>query len=280
LPDGGVEQCDNSSRDAGACPYGTPTCQACGTDCRDRTLTGSYCGDHVQDPLPDGGTETCDDLTTGWTACPYGTPSCTSCMADCSGTQPLTGPYCGDGVRTNPPEACDDGNNDACGTCSADCRTSQPFASASGSITTVQASNIPDGDTVTLNDGVHAAEVFEFDKDNAVATGHIRVAISGNSSSVADSVRTAITTENTAGRLTIAPGGTGNTVALTNTQPGTVGNQLIQTTVNVSGFSVTGMSGGRAFDCPADTGCKTNSDCALGLNCLPNLDGGTSLTCQ
>jgi hypothetical protein len=64
---------------------------------------------------------------------------------------------------------------------------------------------------------------------------------------------------------------------LTNTQQGTAGNRTITTTVTAMGFSVSGMAGGRAFDCPSGTGCVSDSDCAPGLTCQP---GGAGSTCQ
>src|SRR5262249_22338814 len=119
----------------------------------------------------------------------------------------------------------------------------------------------------------------ELDKDSAVAAGHVQVAVSGNSSSVATSIRSAVTGENTAGRLNMTSSGSGNTVTLTNTQPGTAGNRSITETVANSGFTVSRMSGGRAFDCPSGTGCVSNEDCGPGLTCQP-ASTGTGNTCQ
>jgi len=278
-PDGGLEPCDDSSRDAGACAYGTSTCSACSPTCTIRSLTGPFCGDHVVDNLPDGGVEACDDTTTGMTSCAYGTPTCSACKADCSGTQPLTGQFCGDGTR-NGPEACDDGNSSSCGTCSASCLQAQAGSAAVGTITTVGPSSIVDGETFTLNDGVNQ-EVFEFDKGDGGTTGHVVVDISsaGGANGVAGTVNGAINTEQTAGRLTITSSRSSNVLSLTNTQAGSAGNQPITETVANSGFLVSGMSGGRAFDCPAGTGCVGNSDCAPGLTCQP-VDGGTGNTCE
>lgn len=279
LPDGGSEECDDSSRDAGSCQYGTPTCTACSPDCTLRLLNGPYCGDHQQEIQPDGGLEPCDDDTTGLTACAYGTPTCTACLANCQGSQPLTGQYCGDGSR-NGPEICDDGNNAACGTCGAGCTQSQPGSAAIGSITTVAPSNIVDGETFTLNDGV-SQEIFEFDKGDGGTTGRVVVDISsaGGANGVASIVNGSINTEHTAGRLTISSSRNNNVLSLTNTQPGSAGNQAITETVANSGFTVTGMSGGRAFDCPSGTGCVGDSDCAPGLACQ-DAGAGLGSTCQ
>jgi hypothetical protein len=282
LPDGGVEQCDDASRDAGACQYGDSPCQACNTSCRFRTLTGPFCGDHNQDALPDGGTEPCDDATTGMTSCPYGTPTCTACKADCSGSQTLTGPFCGDGtIKADAGEVCDDGNNASCGTCSASCGQSQPASAAVGSITTVGPSSLGDGETFTLNDGVNV-EVFEIDKGDGGTAGRVVVDITsaGGPNGVATLINASINGESTAGRLTITSTRSSNVLTLANSQPGSAGNQPITETVANTGFLVSGMAGGRAFDCSAGTGCTTSTDCAIGLTCLPNLDGGSVFTCQ
>src|SRR6185295_15238143 len=53
------EICDDSTNGQTACPYGTPTCNACNATCNARVnLTGPFCGNHAVDPLPDGGGST------------------------------------------------------------------------------------------------------------------------------------------------------------------------------------------------------------------------------
>jgi cysteine-rich repeat protein len=90
---------------------------------------------------------------------------------------------CGNGTVESG-EVCDDGNVLPCGTCSADCSAARVIpAGADASLTIGAGTNIADGDTITISDGVNTA-VFEFECDplsdcpgatDGVASGHIPV---------------------------------------------------------------------------------------------------------
>ena len=266
----GPETCDDGDTvTETACPYGQATCTRCRGDCSAAlNLTGPYCGDDSRN-----GPETCDDGdTVTETACPYGQATCTRCNADCTATLNLSGPFCGDGVL-NGPEACDDGNNLACGTCDTTCSTSQDDA-ASGSITAVSVYGIIDGVTLTLNDGVNPATIFEFDRSgDGASAGRTPISLSGvcSASDVAFAISAAI---NGVGvTLLITATAFNDLVSLTNDQRGSFGNQPILTD---SGLMVNDMAGGGGYDCPASTGCATNADCASGLTCR----GTGPKTCQ
>jgi hypothetical protein len=116
---------------------------------------------------------------------------------------------------------------------------------ATGSITAVAGSLLVDGQTFTLNDGVNAATIFEFDSNSSVTGGHIAVPFTNGDSAatVAASIRTAINNVTSALQIT-ASAPVGSVVGLTNDNYGTQGNQTITETVVDSGFIVTGMSGG------------------------------------
>lgn len=97
----------------------------CNNDC-----TRSLCGDGKNNPAAN---EACDDgNSVTETSCNYGTQSCTQCNANCTAVLNLTGPYCGDSVRSNG-EVCDDGNTTTetscaygtpnCAQCDAACST-------------------------------------------------------------------------------------------------------------------------------------------------------------
>lgn len=174
-------------------------------------------------------------------------------------------PACGDGFKTTPMEACDDGNTDACGTCSADCQTAIPPTAATGSITALPAGNIPDGKTITLLDGIHSTgTVFEFDKNNSIAAGNIKIAlVTGQTAgTVATLIRDAINGVTTS--LVITASVSGTKVNLLNDQAGSFGNRTITTTHTA--FVIAGMSGGLARNCAAKN-CTSQDDCAPDFYC-------------
>lgn len=116
---------------------------------------------------------------------------------------------------------------------------------ATGTITTVAGANLVDGETFTLNDGVHAPTIFEFDSNASVTPGNIAVTFTGGDS--ATTVRGAIISaiNGVAGTLTITASiGGAAVVNLVNDATGTAGNHAISETVADGGFLVTGMSGG------------------------------------
>lgn len=125
---------------------------------------------------------------------------------------------------------------------------------ASGMITVVAGASLVDGETFTLNDGAHAAKVFEFDSNAAVTPGNVAVTFTGGDS-VATIKAAVIAAINGAATLdiTAAPGGTGE-VLLVNDLASAAGNQSILDTVANPGFIVTGMAGGVTVS-PARTIC-------------------------
>jgi hypothetical protein len=284
----GPEVCDDGNNTTEtSCPYGTPNCVRCDASCTTvLNLAGAYCGDNIQN-----GTEACDDgNTTTEISCPYGTPNCIRCDASCATVLNLTGPYCGDGV-TNGSENCDDRNTDACGTCSAGCSRNQ-LTPATGRITIENVNKLRDAtDTIILDDGLHPAVIFEFDRNGSSSPNNIPVPYAGNDSrsEVATSLANAI--NSVGSNLAIRAVAVLANVNLTHDFNGSRGNRSISTTAVTSGsdqsLTIIGMSGGGGYDCPSGTGCVRDEDCDSSLICLPNrtcglppppppMDGGTS----
>ncbi len=231
--------------------------------------------------VPDGGNavcgddkveagEACDDgNTVDETACPYGTANCTSCNATCTGRLDLTGLYCGDGVVSQS-EVCDDGNTSPCGTCDATCSQAQNRR-ATGSIIAVHPDGITDGEFLNLNDGINPVVRFEFDKNGAVQADSVRVDIASSIHTwdVAEQLAVAINSPGKLFRITAQPPLDAPGFSLSHNLPGSFGNQPITGSAINAGFAVTGMSGGKGSDCPANTRCTQNADCAHGLVCRP-----------
>lgn len=117
-------------------------------------------------------------------------------------------------------------------------------AKATGSITAVIAANISDGETVTISDG-ETIKTLEFDKlGDGVSVGNVEVSLIG--ATTADDVRDRILTALagiTGFNVTGSSGGPG-LVSLEHTQTGIIGNVHITNTVADDGFVVDGMSGG------------------------------------
>jgi cysteine-rich repeat protein len=258
------EVCDDGNTSTETeCAYGVPTCTTCSADCQTVLhLTGPFCGDGLVN-----GPEVCDDgNTVTETSCPYGAPTCTLCNGSCSQPLNLAGPYCGDGLL-NGPEACDDGNSNACGSCDATCSNVR-LATATGSIIAVAGNRLSDGETFTINDGVHTPTVLEFDIGDGVGgAGRIPVLFNNTltATGVAGSMRASI--NGVGSNLGVSAGGSTATVLLSNVSPGTFGNQALTETVADPGFTVSGMSGGGGRDCPLGTGCISTNDCQRGLTC-------------
>ncbi len=136
------------------------------------------------------------------------------------------------------------GDGEALATATADFTGTTCPAAATGSIATVSVANISDGETFTLNDGVAAAVVFEFENTgNGVTPGRVPVSLSagGTASTVRDAIIAAVNGQ--AIGITAANGGPA-IVALTADATGTAANQPITETVANAAFVVTGMSGG------------------------------------
>ena len=170
--------------------------------------------------------------------------------------------FCGDGV-VHGGEVCDDFNNLACGTCSAACSQARTPAPATGLITTVSAGDLTDGQGFTLNDGFTAPVTFEFEKSgNGVAPGSVPVVltVAATASQVRDAIILAVNNQASLGITAVNNGA--SLVGLVNDRNSALGNQPVMSTVIGPGFQIAGMAGGLAGDCPASTGCKSNSDCA------------------
>lgn len=116
---------------------------------------------------------------------------------------------------------------------------------ATGSITAVAGSLLVDGETFTLNDGIHTPTVFEFDSNAAVSPGNVAVTFTGgdSASTVAAAILAAINGVGASLLITATSGG-GALTNLTHDQKGTVGNHAVTETVSDVGFTVTGMTGG------------------------------------
>ncbi|WP_428264374.1 hypothetical protein [Haliangium sp.] len=162
-------------------------------------------------------------------------------------------------------EVCDDGNVLACGTCNADCSAAQAAAEHStAEITVVDAVAVVEASTLTLNDGIFGATVFEFSADSAIVAGRVRIDTSGVNTN--DGLRDAIATAiNAAPSLlieaTIEPNGV---VALRNLYAGEHGDQAIDFSGGAE-LSVADMSDGLGGRCVADVGCRFDDDCATGF---------------
>ncbi len=176
-------------------------------------------------------------------------------------------------------------------------------AQATGSITLKPNTLFADGDTITLNDGVNPALVFEMDLDTkpGVASGNQAIAFNGreNHYGLAALIRDAIRSAHTDGTLRInattsftyedsgaaggggAPGAAGTNngnggeggavdltipavIDLTNDLAGARGNQRIKTTAGNPNFSVSGMGNGKAVACTQPASCNADSECGSG----------------
>jgi cysteine-rich repeat protein len=270
-----VEECDdrgesktcNGNCTVSKCGDGivnTAAGEQCDTRGQSVTCNGNCtiarCGDGVTNTATG---EQCDDGNTNQTD---------GCSNNCKVN------LCGDGILQDG-ESCDDGNTMACGRCSENCQVYH-YAKATGSITAVAGGSIEDGDTLTLNDGVHVPKIFEFDRGSQVEAGRVRIAVrkkSGNTdvdmsaNEVAQSMRAAINlTHFDAAPLMIDATGAASSAVVTlrnitvNPEAGSFGNQHILDTVNNAGFLVVHMSGGAGDDCPMGTPCGHDVDCASG----------------
>jgi cysteine-rich repeat protein len=230
------------------------------------TCPTSSCGDGVTD-LP---TEECDDGNQVTEECAYGQAPCVVCDATCQNVE-ATGPSCGDGVVDATYETCDDGNAAACGSCSANCKVVQQ-AQATGLIVPVPLSELSDGDSFTIADGIGTTAVFEFDSNFNVSPGAMAIALDGNAtrSHAAGNIAAAIEAHAT---LRVDAVANGPVVLLIHQVNTSLGNQAIVTSAGIStDFYVTGMSGGMGGDCGPGVHCASNADCASG-QCGTNVPG-------
>jgi cysteine-rich repeat protein len=253
LVEDGVEQCDDGPDNGDD--------KDCTSECRI-----SFCGDGLVDSALGAHHEQCDNgqANTDDPVCPYNT-SCDRCSLSCTVLVTIV-PTCGDGTVNGPQEICDDHNTDACGTCSATCQavTSQR---AIGFIIAVSGAQLVDGQTLTIDDGVNPAVVFEFDdgSEAAVALGHVAVPFTAadDAATVRQHLVDAITAVHTAQLLLITATAEGAVVvSLTHDRPTALGDQPITETVTDPLFLVIGMQGGVGGDCDGGAGCQSNDDCA------------------
>jgi cysteine-rich repeat protein len=187
-----------------------------------------------------------------------------------------TAPKCGNGL-VEKGEVCDDGNASACGQCNGNCTSLVQPAVATGSIQ-VEAGIFPnflhDGDTFTLNDGVHPAVIFEFDNKASpgVAAGHVAVPFTPQDAetTLANEIFTAINTvaKKAPPTLYVIPKYISQRTELTYSYASSLGNKPITSTVNGNVLILDGMSGGLAGDCASGVGCEYPGDCAPGLSCV------------
>jgi hypothetical protein len=145
---------------------------------------------------------------------------------------------------------------------------------ASGQITAVGGPALVDGETFTLNDGVHPPTVFEFNTGVA-GPGHVLVSYTAIDADtvVAVSIQTAI--NGVGASLAITAGvPAGAVVPLVNDATGVVGNQPITETVADPGFVVIGMTGGNGqVDIPLPTGSQTPSAIVAAINTVIDATG-------
>jgi len=119
---------------------------------------------------------------------------------------------------------------------------------ASGGILSIPYSNLIDGETFTLDDGINPIVVFEFDKvPNGVSGANIAVDISGATTAI-DVATIMVASINGAASLFLSAsngGGLLDFITVNNTVAGTSGNVLTWSeTVSNAGFIVTQPSGG------------------------------------
>ncbi len=236
-----------------------PTCQA------------NVCGDGFRDQQGTT-TEACDDgNVVTETACPYGEANCSRCDATCATLLNLTGSVCGDGVVNAPQEQCDDGNSLSCGSCNASCSFAQPLLEAQGAINTDLGSALVDGETFTLNDGMHSPTVFCFKQTLASLCGGTQIVVDLTAGGLltqeqlGDFLIVSINAVAANLAITASKRSANPWVRLTNDAQGGFGNQVLLETVASPLFFVTGMSGGGGADCPLGTGCVSGTDCSSGI---------------
>lgn len=125
---------------------------------------------------------------------------------------------------------------------------STPGVQALGDITAPAAANFIDGETVTLDDGVNTATVFEFRATGAVVPGNILVDLSAavTAEDVRDEIVSAVNSVGATLLITAAPNATPAQTDLVADNYGTLANNAIVDTVADVGFTVTGMATGVA----------------------------------
>jgi hypothetical protein len=121
-----------------------------------------------------------------------------------------------------------------------------PGGKAGGSIAVVAGSDLVDGETITIGDGV-TSNTFEFDNNSTIALGNVAVAFTGVSTAieVRDALLAAINAEpNLSITASISTAPNKIALTLTNDHYGTHGNVPITETVAHASFMAEGMTGG------------------------------------
>jgi len=190
------------------------------------------------------------------------------CLLNCQAAM------CGDGYKQTQgsrTEECDDGNNLDCGTCRAGCGDSAKHSQ--GSIDTIAASSIYNGEGFTLHDGTSLVTGVRFvytfsdpppDSDTLI---QIKLESSDASEVVADKTRGAINRPSM--KLKITASGAGNRVQLEHDLTGQSNNQPIERYVSSGQFVIDGMSRGTGDGpCGINAGCASHDDCRSGT-CNP-----------
>ncbi|MBX3160206.1 MAG: DUF4215 domain-containing protein [Deltaproteobacteria bacterium] len=241
----GVEECDDGN---------SLNTDACTNACKN-----AVCGDG----FVRAGVEQCDDgNTVTETTCPYGTGTCTTCSATCQNFT-ATGNVCGDGILDpEGHEVCDDRNVLACGQCNSTCSVVQN-ARATGLIFPASGTDLVDGDTFVLDDGINPPTTFEFTNGTAQGT-NIKIgpfSSADNNVAMRAKIITAINGVAASLLITAANGG-GALVTLTHDRATSRGNKAITENVATANFQVFGMQGGQAGDCTTGQGCTQAGDCA------------------
>jgi len=117
-------------------------------------------------------------------------------------------------------------------------------SAASGQIVAVAKANLIDTETFTLDDGVNAAQEFEFDVDGGgISGGGVQVDVSGDTSAIDVATRMVSAINGVGAGLALTAsnaGGTSATVTIVNDTPGTHGNVTTWAeTVADAGFVIT-----------------------------------------
>ena len=118
---------------------------------------------------------------------------------------------------------------------------------AAGYITALHPDLLVDGDSFTLNDGVNAVTIFEYDKlGNGVGAGRVPINISASTTMQAVRAATVAAINGVGGTLAITASttGYGPTITLVNDTAGATGNQAVVSTVQSTQFLSAGMTGG------------------------------------
>lgn len=230
----------------------------------------SYCGDKVLNLEA----EECD-------ASADPTLNCTSDCKKIVGT-------CGDGVE-NRPEKCDDGNASACGRCSEQCLIKQDPLKAKGTLMLVgNVAEILDGWRFSIGDG-YVVKMFEFDLEGdpnggQVTGGNIQVYVKNGETleELTQLIQILINLDTSELALHAEDpvcSASACTMVINHQEEGSIGNHPIRIGEFPIGNSlgkylkVTGMSGGRAWDCTRGVKCLDDKDCLRELKCIGPTNG-------